>query len=106
MLLNGPIIVDTFFVISGFLACYLLLNEFTKRGHLVSIPKLYLHRIVRLLPPYAFMLAFYCTLFVKMGSGPLWKEKVGVERERCRASWWANVLFLNNYVNTDKIVSG
>lgn len=104
VLLNGPIIVDTFFFISGFLACYLILEEISKRGN-ISFIKLYLHRLVRLLPPYAIILACYCTLFVKMGSGPLWKERVGVEQERCRESWWANLLFINNYMNTDKIVS-
>lgn len=54
---------------------------------------------------YLAVLGFYCTLFVKMGSGPLWAEKVGKEAERCHQSWWTNILYINNYVNVDKLVS-
>ncbi|XP_030749331.1 nose resistant to fluoxetine protein 6-like [Sitophilus oryzae] len=59
--------------------------------------------VIPVLPTYAVVIAFYCTLFIKLGSGPLWQHRVGVEQERCTTSWWANLLFINNYVNTDKI---
>lgn len=48
VLLNGPIIVDTFFNISGFLACYLLLSEFYKAEKNVKFVMLYIHRFLRL----------------------------------------------------------
>jgi hypothetical protein len=51
------------------------------------------------------VLAFYSTVLAKIGSGPLWQKKVGVEVDRCVASWWANILYINNYVNTDQLVS-
>lgn len=59
----------------------------------------------RMAPTYAIILAFYCTLLIKMGSGPLWQEIVGTEQEKCRRIWWANLLFINNYVDTDNYVS-
>ncbi|CAB3382226.1 Hypothetical predicted protein [Cloeon dipterum] len=103
ILLNGPIVVDTFFTISGFLVCYLLLQEFNRRNGKLSFIALYIHRYVRLTPVYMVVLGFYATVLAKIGSGPLWQRKVGVEVERCVASWWANILYINNYVNTDQL---
>ncbi|KAL3267193.1 hypothetical protein HHI36_011329 [Cryptolaemus montrouzieri] len=102
MLLNGPIIVDSFFTISGFLACYLILQEIEKRKSMINVIIIYLHRVIRLTPAYAVVLGFYCTIFVQMGDGPFWDERIGVEQERCLASWWANILYINNYVNVDQ----
>ncbi|XP_046395726.1 nose resistant to fluoxetine protein 6-like [Ischnura elegans] len=102
ILLNGPIVVDTFFSISGFLVCYLLLHEYQKRKR-INVFMLYVHRYVRLTPVYMVVLAFYTTLLVQFGSGPLWQQKVGLEAERCAESWWANVLYINNYVNPEKL---
>ncbi|CAG9772712.1 unnamed protein product [Ceutorhynchus assimilis] len=103
LLLNGPILVESFFTISGFLATYLIIGQLksSKRG--INLGVFYFHRIIRMSPTYAIILAFYCTLFVKLGEGPFWLQRVGLEQERCLASWWANLLYINNYVNTDKI---
>ncbi|XP_018568697.2 nose resistant to fluoxetine protein 6-like [Anoplophora glabripennis] len=101
--LNGPIIVDTFFVISGFLATYLIIHFFEKHKFNANILMIYLHRIIRMLPAYVIVLAFYCTLFVKIGSGPFWQERVGLEQERCLQSWWTNLLHINNYAMVDKL---
>ncbi|XP_025425324.1 nose resistant to fluoxetine protein 6-like [Sipha flava] len=103
IILNGPILVDTFFIISGFLACYLLLEHIQKNPKAFKIPLFYIHRYVRLTPVYAMVIAFYCTMFIKIGTGPLWNEKVGEEVERCRESWWANLLYVNNYVKPQKL---
>ncbi|KAL1488454.1 hypothetical protein ABEB36_014925 [Hypothenemus hampei] len=103
LLLNGPILVETFFTLSGFLATYLILGQLkgSKKG--VNLLLFYVHRIIRMSPTYAVILFFYCTIFIKLGTGPFWQERVGVEQERCLSSWWANLLYINNYVNTDKI---
>ncbi|XP_071452933.1 nose resistant to fluoxetine protein 6-like [Hetaerina americana] len=102
ILLNGPIVVDTFFAISGFLVCYLMIQEYEKKKR-INIFMLYVHRYVRLTPVYMVVLAFYTTLLVKFGSGPLWQQKVGLEAERCSESWWTNVLYINNYVTPEKM---
>lgn len=47
IVLNGPILVDTFFIISGFLACYLLLEHIQKNPKAFQIPLFYIHRYVR-----------------------------------------------------------
>lgn len=104
LLLNGPILVETFFTLSGFLATYLILAELQRKQGRVQMGAVYLHRVVRMTPTYAVVLAFYCTLLVQLGSGPFWQQRVGLEQQRCLASWWANLLYINNYVNTDQIV--
>ncbi|XP_039295304.1 nose resistant to fluoxetine protein 6 isoform X2 [Nilaparvata lugens] len=101
-LLNGPIVVDTFFLISGFLVCHLLLEQYQNNKN-INIFVLYLHRYIRLTPVYIVLLAFYCTMFIKMGDGPLWVEKVGKEMSRCQTTWWVNLLYINNYVNVDNL---
>lgn len=60
--------------------------------------------IHRLTPVYAMVIGFYSTIFVKLGDGPIWDQKVGLERDRCRANWWTNILYLNNYINADNLV--
>ncbi|KAJ8944865.1 hypothetical protein NQ314_009355 [Rhamnusium bicolor] len=47
VLLNGPIIVDTFFIISGFLATYLTIALFEKSKGSVNIIMLYVHKVIR-----------------------------------------------------------
>lgn len=58
----------------------------------------------RLTPVYAIVLAFYCTLLIRVGDGPMWSEKIGAEVDRCQLSWWTNILYINNYVGADKLV--
>ena len=50
------------------------------------------------------MIGLYVTWLPKLASGPLW-SRMALEKERCLTSWWANILYINNYVNTDSIVS-
>jgi hypothetical protein len=51
------------------------------------------------------IVAFYATLLDKISTGPLWNDKVGTEKQRCVDNWWTNLLFINNYVNSNQIVS-
>ncbi|KAG8230515.1 hypothetical protein J437_LFUL010035 [Ladona fulva] len=102
LLINGLIIVDTFFVYGGLLTTYFLLIELEKRGSL-NLFTLCILRFLRLTPVYIIVVFFHATLFHKIGSGPLWESKIGMERDRCISSWWTNLLYVNNYVNADKM---
>lgn len=104
-LLNSPLLVDTFLLISGFLFAHLVLVELEKRRGRVNFGMLYVFRYVRLTPAYLAVIAVYATWLPRLGSGPLWQARMGLEQERCRRSWWLNVLYVNNYVGTDDIVS-
>ncbi|XP_012287276.1 O-acyltransferase like protein [Orussus abietinus] len=103
-ILNGNVATDAFFLLGGTLLARGALSR--KRRHpedKLDIRGLYAHRYVRLTPAYAMTIGLYATLFDKIGSGPRWRRWVGTERDNCRDNWWANLLYVNNYVNVDSI---
>ncbi|XP_022204281.2 nose resistant to fluoxetine protein 6 [Nilaparvata lugens] len=99
--MNGTHIVDTFFFCGGFLAFHGLYKELekTKKFNIFSLIFL---RYFRIMPVYAFMIGLYAFILAYLGNGPLWNLKVGLESANCRENWWLNLLFLNNYFNTEK----
>ncbi|CAG9858450.1 unnamed protein product [Phyllotreta striolata] len=101
--INSPIIVDTFLLLSGFLMCRLLLIEMDKRRGRINFMVLFIARYIRLTPAYAVVLGMHTTLLYRMGSGPFWESRIGVEKERCEKSWWLNLLYVNNYIGTDNL---
>ncbi|XP_028129554.1 nose resistant to fluoxetine protein 6-like [Diabrotica virgifera virgifera] len=103
VVLNGPLIVDTFFLVSGFLASYIILLHLKHSSNAVKVGLIYVHRLIRMTPAYAMVLLFYCTVYVSVGSGPFWQERIGVEKNRCVETWWANLAYVNNYVNTENL---
>lgn len=69
----------------------------------VWLPSFYLHRILRILPPYAFCLLLWWKVGVLLGSGPFWM-KWNQFAHRCDLYFWTNFLFVNNlhpYDNTE-----
>lgn len=102
--LNGNIITDTFFLISGVLMAYTILIKSKKSSRdQFDVISLYVHRYLRLTPAYAMMIGFYATLFYKVSSGPHWDQWVGANRDYCRENWWLNLLYLNNYIHLPRI---
>ncbi|CAD6244916.1 GSCOCG00013530001-RA-CDS [Cotesia congregata] len=101
-LYNGPIIVEAFFGFGGLLLAYYVLMELDKKGKIDFI-KAIVFRYIRLTPPYAVLIMFIALILPHLGSGPYWSLKVGLESESCSNNWWANLLYINNYVNTDKL---
>ncbi|XP_036318117.1 nose resistant to fluoxetine protein 6-like [Rhagoletis pomonella] len=104
-LYNSLLFVDTFLLLSGFLFCRIMLVELHRRRGQINPLILYIGRYIRLTPAYMAIIGFYMTWFPSIGSGPLWPERIRREQERCQASWWLNILYVNNYFNTDKFVS-
>ncbi|XP_018579714.2 nose resistant to fluoxetine protein 6-like [Anoplophora glabripennis] len=101
IIFHGDVFVDSFFILSGLLVVYGLLNQYDKRrtnpGLIVVL------RYIRLTPVYAFVIFYYATIFAHVGDGPLWKVIAGEDSKDCRKNWWLNFLYLNNYINTDHI---
>ncbi|XP_074114506.1 nose resistant to fluoxetine protein 6-like isoform X2 [Cotesia typhae] len=102
LLYNGPIIVEAFFGFGGLLLAYYALMELDKKGKIDFI-KAIVFRYIRLTPPYAVLIMFIALILPHLGSGPYWSLKVGLESESCSNNWWANLLYINNYVNTNKL---
>lgn len=55
------------------------------------------------MPPYAIAFMISQTLTKYLGTGPLY-PKDGFEENRCRKSWWTNILFINNLVLQNTVV--
>ncbi|XP_028175889.1 nose resistant to fluoxetine protein 6-like [Ostrinia furnacalis] len=101
LILNSMLLVDTFLMLSAFLFSRLLLAELDKRRGKLNVIPIILFRYIRLTPSYLAVIWFYITWMPKIGEGPLWKEKVMLEQERCRENWWINILYVNNFVHSD-----
>ncbi|XP_063626543.1 nose resistant to fluoxetine protein 6-like [Cydia splendana] len=99
-LFNGTLVVQTFFLISGFLLAYnLLLMEEKRPISWDWLPKGVLIRWLRLAPVNAVVLAVVASWQRHLGSGPLWKSLVHKEAAHCRRDWFYNLLYVNNYVD-------
>jgi peptidoglycan/LPS O-acetylase OafA/YrhL len=97
---SGTSCVDTFFWMSGFLVGYLLLKEVEKkRGKfgLLGWMFVYVHRFLRIIPVYAFMMFFFIKLMPALHAGPMWFNQDIIVKD-CGDYWWSVLLFLNNFV--------
>ncbi|XP_053600047.1 nose resistant to fluoxetine protein 6 [Plodia interpunctella] len=103
LMLSNHLLVDTFLFLSAFLFSRLLLIELDKRRGRLNVIPILVFRYIRVTPAYLIVILFYMTWLPKIGEGPLWGDKIQLEQERCMDSWWANILYINNYVNTDKL---
>ncbi|XP_046386723.1 nose resistant to fluoxetine protein 6-like [Ischnura elegans] len=102
ILMGGTVVVDTFLIISGCLLVVLLLAELEKSPKL-SVWFIYIHRFFRLTPLYMIVVGFYATIFPHIGDGPTWKANVGKESEYCVDNWWTNLLYINTFVNPERM---
>ncbi|XP_063697963.1 nose resistant to fluoxetine protein 6-like [Culicoides brevitarsis] len=55
-------------------------------------------RYLRLTPLHAFAILMEATWVSKAYNGPIWAQLAGQERASCRANWWTNLLYINNFV--------
>ncbi|CAH0385391.1 unnamed protein product [Bemisia tabaci] len=102
------IIINSFFVISGFIVGYFFYAELEKRDKakklsLSVIISPLIYRFLRFTPLYAVVILLNLTLLPKLSSGPIWPKAILPEVEHCRESWWTNLLYINNYYMADKM---
>ncbi|KAL3842202.1 hypothetical protein ACJMK2_020242 [Sinanodonta woodiana] len=100
-IINAPVAVDTFFILSGLLLSYLSLKEMQKCQSLWKFKwgLFYFHRIWRLTPPYMLIFMVYVSLYQYWSDGPLWPQE-GLEKDHCQNYWWKNLLYINNFFPT------
>ncbi|GAV04447.1 hypothetical protein RvY_14721 [Ramazzottius varieornatus] len=104
IIVNASVAVDTFFTISGLLVCYLFVLNYEKTKK-IPIVGYYVHRYWRLTAIYAIIMAGYLSLYKYLNTGPQWRPE-GLEVDGCRGTWWINLLYLNNFVKTEKQCMG
>jgi peptidoglycan/LPS O-acetylase OafA/YrhL len=85
---NGPLGVDFFFVLSGFLIIYLLIEEKRTTGR-IDAKNFYIRRILRIFPLY------YLCLFIGFVLLPLARAKMG-QPPSGNPDWRYYVVFLSN----------
>uniref|UniRef100_A0A7M5UY80 Nose resistant-to-fluoxetine protein N-terminal domain-containing protein n=1 Tax=Clytia hemisphaerica TaxID=252671 RepID=A0A7M5UY80_9CNID len=95
---NAYVSVDTFFVLSGLLMSYLSLRRMDKTNGQMNIALLYLHRFIRITPPYMFVILFWTNVYPYMFTGPLAKQtRITGDGGNCAKYWWTNMLYFNNF---------
>ncbi|KAJ2951405.1 hypothetical protein O0L34_g13550 [Tuta absoluta] len=108
------LLVQGFFVMSGMLLTFnLQLEQEKSDSSWQTVRKSILHRWIRLIAPYAVVVALTATWLRQwtsldawhgsVGVGPLWHSIAMTEVEDCRRYWWQNLMFLNNYVSESSI---
>ncbi|XP_074604721.1 nose resistant to fluoxetine protein 6-like [Brevipalpus obovatus] len=100
-ILNGWVLVDTFFCIGAMVAVYSTLNSMSKTRK-INFVEIVVNRFFRFSPSVWFtvMLLF---LMPSLASGPLWGEYFTYQINKCQNYWWATVLFFNNWFPEAKI---
>ncbi|XP_055913781.1 nose resistant to fluoxetine protein 6-like [Eupeodes corollae] len=102
VVLMGTVSVDSFFLLSGLLVAWLGLRELDKTKGKLNVPMMYFHRYIRLTPALAAVVLFYVTLIKFIGSGPF-RQTYNKASETCEDSWWATLLYVQNYVAPEKM---
>ncbi|TGZ63749.1 hypothetical protein CRM22_006748 [Opisthorchis felineus] len=103
---NGSFSVDTFFLISGLLSCYILIPSSQKCKGICAKIWFWLHyavhRFLRIAPSWFVVTIAFTGLFPYITDGPLYPQNPAAEDDlaACRDHWW--VTFLNNWIHTDK----
>ncbi|KAG5678860.1 hypothetical protein PVAND_008491 [Polypedilum vanderplanki] len=93
-----PIAVDCFFVLGGCLLARSILNAINKRKF--NIPKLYLHRYLRVTPVLAILILIVLSIFKFMGSGPFYKFTIfNAQVNQCKSYYWSALIHIQNYYN-------
>ncbi|EDW27173.1 GL16613 [Drosophila persimilis] len=93
---NGSLCVDTFFFMSGLLMCWGAFRELERTKGKLNIPMMYFHRYIRLTPVVAVVVLYIMSLYKYSGEGPMW-FKLGTQDKRCEDSWWATLVYIQNY---------
>ncbi|CAJ0921547.1 unnamed protein product, partial [Mesorhabditis belari] len=107
ILSNSFFSVDTFFFIGGVLLAYMWFKEFKKDRRTMMSSKgwlmFYVHRILRLSPPYYFAFFFWSYIFLPNlpdSSNNLYYS--GDDEDPCRKFWWPAMLYVQNLVHYTK----
>ena len=104
LFIGGVFAVQSFLVIGGFLTAYLQMKrmEKDKDSSLKVFLKGILGRYIRFAVVMALAVLIHSTWLYRLGSGPFWDRINFTERQFCRDNGWTNLLFLDNYINSDR----
>ncbi|CAG2182919.1 unnamed protein product, partial [Oppiella nova] len=87
LILNGWVLVDTFFLVGAMLTTYSLFHRMNKTDGQINVLQQILNRFFRFWPSVA-MTIMFIFLFPSLTSGPLWMEYFEVQLDKCYKNWW------------------
>eukprot|EP00854_Cymbomonas_tetramitiformis_P006531 gene6531-7826_t len=101
---NATVSVDSFFSISGFLLALVTLRKLRGRPSLRPLARckqmimFIVHRWLRLTPGLAVVMLVVARLVPYVSDSPKWSQVMGSNADYCNKHWWANLLYVNNFV--------
>ena len=91
----GLFAVDVFFCLGGFFLAFIVLRS---KINLKLCGLGILQRALRIWPAYILSMMFFSSLFMRLGSGPIWSlQELGVDY--CQ-NMWRDIFFISNYFGT------
>ena len=102
LIVNGWVLVDTFFFLGAMLATSSLLASLKKSTGKLDVGQVIANRISRLTPNMWFTIALI-TVLPSLGSGPMWQEYFAGQSRRCQNYWWATMFYFNNWMPESKL---
>ena len=102
LIVNGWVLVDTFFFLGAMLATSSLLSSLKKSAGRLDLGQVVANRISRLTPNMWFTIALI-TVLPSLGSGPMWQEYFAGQSRRCQHYWWATMFYFNNWMPESKL---
>ncbi|XP_045517699.1 nose resistant to fluoxetine protein 6-like [Pieris brassicae] len=94
---TAPMVVDTFFMLSGLFCVYALPSKMSPLRFLKSIHIFYSYRILRMIPILGTAVLLQASIFHWITDGPDW-DRMAYCVEACRTRWWATMLHIQNYI--------
>ncbi|CAG0900137.1 unnamed protein product [Cyprideis torosa] len=94
MLFRSDLASDSFLFLSGVLVSFSLLKELDRNRGRFQPLMYYLHRYIRLTPPYAITIWFTASWFTHINSGPFWSQQ---EFRWCQQKWYQNLLYIQTF---------
>ncbi|XP_045483920.1 nose resistant to fluoxetine protein 6-like [Pieris rapae] len=94
----APLVVDTFFMLSGLFCVYILPKSLTPLRFTKTLHIFYLYRYLRTLPILAIAVLLQASFFFWINDGPDW-DRIAYGTEACRSKWWATLLHVQNYLS-------
>ncbi|XP_035221631.1 nose resistant to fluoxetine protein 6-like isoform X2 [Stegodyphus dumicola] len=98
---NFTIPVGSFFFMSGFLLMFTTWKKLEKSEGHVNLLMFFVHKYWRMTPALGLTLILFMVLPL-IDSGPIWNSTLDPPLQACNDLWWANMLYINNWWNTDQ----
>jgi peptidoglycan/LPS O-acetylase OafA/YrhL len=94
--------IDTFILLTGVIISFSFMKQMDEKGR-VSIPRLFLHRYLKITPILMFAIFIFMTLVKYFGEGPYYDLLITTNVQPCDDYWWSAFLYVQNYVNPSAV---